>query len=88
MRLLKHKTTGTVRVLLRGEPRGHIALNKRLLPDLTYKVDPPGGKYVKMSTATDNGKGLESWMLQVKTPDFAKALANALEENKKANAKK
>ncbi|KAK4191609.1 hypothetical protein QBC35DRAFT_293074 [Podospora australis] len=88
LRLLKHKKTGSVRVLMRGEPRGHIVINKLVIPDLTYKVDPAGGKYVKMSTATDDGKGLEAWMLQVKTPDFAKGLAEALEEHKTANAKK
>ncbi|KAL2263476.1 hypothetical protein VTK26DRAFT_6683 [Humicola hyalothermophila] len=88
LRLLKHKTTGGVRMLLRAEPRGHIALNKAVLPNFTYKVEPGGGKYVKLTTATDDGKGLETWMLQVKTPDAAKALAEALEEHKKANEKK
>lgn len=88
LRILKHKTTGAVRMLLRAEPRGHIALNKLVLPNFNYKVDPPGGKYVKLTTATDSGMGLETWMLQVKTPDAAKALAEALETYKKDNAKK
>ena len=87
MRLLKHKTTGNVRMLLRAEPRGHVALNKAVLPNFTYKVEP-GGKYVKITTVTDDGKGLETWMLQVKTPALAQALADALEEHKKGNEKK
>lgn len=87
MRLLKNKTTGTVRMLLRAEPRGHVALNKAVLPNFTYKVEP-GGKYVKITTATDDGKGLETWMLQVKTPALAQALVDSLEEHKKANEKK
>ncbi|KAK4122395.1 hypothetical protein N657DRAFT_657220 [Parathielavia appendiculata] len=84
LRLLKHKTTGAVRMLLRAEPRGHVALNKAVLPDFTYKAD---NKYVKVTTASDDGKGLETWMLQVKTPAAAQALAEALEEHKKANKK-
>jgi hypothetical protein len=85
LRLLRHKTTGTVRLLLRAEPRGHVALNKVVLPEFTYKAD---NKYVKVTTASDDGKGLETWMLQVKTPAAAEALAAALEEHKKANKKK
>ncbi|KAL2159674.1 hypothetical protein VTH06DRAFT_2243 [Thermothelomyces fergusii] len=84
LRLLKNKTTGVVRMLLRAEPRGHVALNKTILPDFSYKAD---AKYVKVATATDDGKGLETWMLQVKTPESAQALAEALEEHKKANKK-
>jgi hypothetical protein len=85
LRLLRHKTTGTVRMLLRAEPRGHVALNKVVLPEFTYKAD---NKYVKVTTASDDGKGLETWMLQVKTAAAAEALAAALEEHKKANKKK
>ncbi|KAL2020902.1 hypothetical protein VTK56DRAFT_7789 [Thermocarpiscus australiensis] len=87
LRLLKHKTTGSVRMVLRAEPRGHLALNKLVLPNFSYKVEPSGSKYVKVTTATDDGKGLETWMLQVKTPAAAQALAESLEEHKKANEK-
>jgi len=87
LRVLKHKNTGAVRMLLRAEPRGHVALNKLVLPNFSYKVEPAGSKYVKLTTATDDGKGLETWMLQVKTPDAAKLLAESLEASKKANAK-
>ncbi|KAM7191476.1 hypothetical protein V8F20_009299 [Naviculisporaceae sp. PSN 640] len=86
LRLMKHKTTGAVRLLLRAEPRGHIALNKAILPNATYKTEQ-GGKYIKLLAAADDGKGLETWMLQVKTADMGKALAEALETNKKANEK-
>ena len=85
LRILKHKTTGAVRMLLRAEPRGHVALNKLVLPNFSYKVDPAGGKYVKLTTASDDGKSLETWMLQVKTPAAAKELAESLEANKAAN---
>ena len=84
LRVLKNKTTGAVRMLLRAEPRGNVALNKLVLPDFTYKAET---KYVKLTTAADDGKGLETWMLQVKTPELAQSLAAALEEHKKANKK-
>jgi nucleoporin NUP2 len=81
-RLLQHKTTGGVRMLLRAEPRGHVALNRSLLSEMKYKAEE---KYVKLTTSNDNGTGLETWMVQVKTKDLAAALAAALESNKGAN---
>lgn len=84
LRVLKHKETGTVRLLLRAEPRGHIAINRSVLPDLDYKADK---KYVKLTTSNEAGDGLETWMIQVKTEDMAKKLAEALEENKVHNKK-
>lgn len=84
LRILKNKSTGTVRVLLRAEPRGHIAMNKALLSDMEYQAT---GKTVKVMTADESGSGFETWVLQVKNPDFAKKLAEALEVNKSANKK-
>ncbi|KAB5554890.1 hypothetical protein GE09DRAFT_964622 [Coniochaeta sp. 2T2.1] len=86
LRLMKHKKTGAVRMLLRADPGGHVALNKRILPDFNYKSD--GSKYVKITTANDTGTGLETWMLQVKTKELAAALSEALETHKVANKKK
>ncbi|ROV96278.1 hypothetical protein VMCG_07706 [Cytospora schulzeri] len=86
LRVLKHKTTGAVRILLRAEPRGNIAMNKLVLADFDYKVDK-GAKWVKVPCAKDDGQGLETWMLQVKTNEFAVKLAGAMEENKTANKK-
>lgn len=86
LRVLRHKTTGAVRILLRAEPRGNIAMNKVVLPEFDYKVDKDA-KWIKVPCAKDDGKGLETWMLQVKTNESAVKLAGALEENKKANKK-
>lgn len=86
LRVLKSKTSGTIRLLLRAEPRGHVALNKALLPDFTYKPEP-NAKYVKLTTANESGTGLETWMLQVKTKEAAQKLAEVLEEHKSANKK-
>ncbi len=82
LRILKHKETNSVRLLMRAEPRGHVALNRGLLPDLMYEATK---KYVKLTTSNEKGDGLETWMIQVKTEDLAKKLAAALEENKVHN---
>lgn len=82
LRVLKNKTTGTVRILLRAEPRGHIALNKALLSDVSYTAKD---KTLNLMTSDDNGTGLETWVLQVKKPEFAQELASILEANKGAN---
>jgi len=84
LRILKNKTTGTVRMLLRAEPRGHIALNKALLPDVEYTARE---KTINFAAAKDDGSGLETWVLQVKKPEFARELVTMLESNKSANKK-
>ncbi|RCI13312.1 hypothetical protein L249_1036 [Ophiocordyceps polyrhachis-furcata BCC 54312] len=73
LRLLKHRATGAVRLLLRTEPSGNVAVNRTVLPNVVYKAD---GKYVKVTTSTAEGHGLETWMMQVKTEEAAKELAN------------
>jgi len=84
LRVLKNKTTGSVRLLMRAEPRGHIAINKALLADVPYTAN---AKTLNFMTASDNGSGLETWLLQVKTPEMAQELAAVLEANKSANKK-
>jgi hypothetical protein len=81
LRVLKHKETGVSRILLRADPRGTIVLNKGLLSGVKYEASV---KTVKFLTAGDHGKGLETWILQVKTPESAEALAVVLEANKTA----
>lgn len=82
LRILKHRVTGAVRLVHRADPRGNVVVNRTVLPAMTYKAD---GKYVKVTTSTADGDGLETWMMQVKTTDMAKELAAALEESKGAN---
>lgn len=84
LRILKNKTTGSVRLLLRAEPRGHIAMNKAILPDVDYKAKD---KTINFAAASDDGAGLETWVLQVKKPEFAQELASVMEANKAANKK-
>ncbi|KAG5983549.1 hypothetical protein E4U55_007884 [Claviceps digitariae] len=82
LRMLKHKNTKLVRLLLRAEPRGHVALNRAVLPTMSYKADE---KYVKLTTTNEKGNGLETWMIQVKTKELAQHLADAMEQNKESN---
>ncbi|KAJ8124308.1 hypothetical protein O1611_g9333 [Lasiodiplodia mahajangana] len=84
LRVLKNKSTGAVRILLRAEPRGHIAMNKTILSDVEYKAKE---KTVNFVAASDDGSGLETWLLQVKKPELAAELAGVLEANKGANKK-
>ncbi|KAI1485682.1 hypothetical protein F5X96DRAFT_690217 [Biscogniauxia mediterranea] len=84
LRVLKNKSTGTVRILLRAEPRGHIAMNKTILSDIAYKAKD---KTLNFVAASDDGSCLETWVLQVKKPEFAQELAAVLEANKSANKK-
>jgi nucleoporin NUP2 len=82
LRLLKNKKTGLVRLLLRAQPSGNVALNRVVMSGQDYKATE---KYVRLTTSDDTGVGLESWMLQVKTKEAAAALATALEQHKGAN---
>ncbi|PHH53084.1 Nucleoporin NUP152 [Ceratocystis fimbriata CBS 114723] len=85
LRVLKHKVKGTVRMLLRREPSGHVAFNRALLSGSKYEAT---GKTVKLITTSATGSGFETWIATVKTPEAAKALAEALETHKVAVAKK
>ncbi|KAK8083357.1 Nucleoporin [Apiospora saccharicola] len=82
LRVLKNKNTGCVRLLLRAEPRGHVAMNKALLAQFEYKPDTVKKTSIKIMTAKDDGAGLETWLLQVKKPEMAAELATVLEANK------
>lgn len=79
LKVLKHKTSGAGRVLLRADPSGTIVLNKSILSKMDYAATK---KTVKLLTADESGKGLETWLLQVKTEEVATDLAEALEQNK------
>ncbi|KAL5630966.1 hypothetical protein BROUX41_000838 [Berkeleyomyces rouxiae] len=79
LRLLKHKTKKTVRMLLRREPSGHVAFNRAVLASSKYEAT---GKTVKLITTSATGSGFETWIATVKTPEAAKALAEALEKYK------
>ncbi|RDL39185.1 uncharacterized protein BP5553_03525 [Venustampulla echinocandica] len=79
LRVLRNKDTKAVRILLRAEPRGTVALNKALLSKVKYEATQ---KTVRISAISDNGKSMETWVLQVKTPEIAQGLAEVMESNK------
>ncbi|KAK8020407.1 hypothetical protein PG990_005545 [Apiospora arundinis] len=85
LRVLKNKTTGAVRLLLRAEPRGHVAMNKALMAKFDYKPDTVKKTSIKVMAAKDDGSGIETWLLQVKKPETAAELAAVLEANKHSN---
>ncbi|KAH8811697.1 hypothetical protein F5884DRAFT_672763 [Xylogone sp. PMI_703] len=82
LRVLKHKETGNSRILLRADPSGKIVMNKSILGNVEYKAS---GKTLKLLTAGENGGALETWILQLKTPEIAESLAKALEANKSSS---
>ncbi|TQS35473.1 hypothetical protein Golomagni_04106 [Golovinomyces magnicellulatus] len=79
LRVLRHKNSGTSRLLLRGDPSGKVVLNKYIPGNVTYKSS---GKNLKFLSASDTGKEIETWILQVKTEEFAEKLASVLEDQK------
>jgi hypothetical protein len=79
LRVLKHKETNVSRILMRADPSGSIVLNKGILGKVKYEAS---GKTLKLLAATDDGKGMETWVLQVKTPESAEKLAEILEAHK------
>lgn len=79
LRVLKHKETGATRTLLRADPSANIVLNKGLVGNFNYTSN---AKTVKLLISSDDGKGLETWLMQVKTVELATDLAKVLEENK------
>jgi hypothetical protein len=81
LRVLKHNDTNASRILIRNEA-GRIIMNKSLIPDADYTATQ---KTVKLMTASEDGKGLETWILQVKTAESATELAGVLEAHKKAD---
>lgn len=78
LRVLKHKETLATRILLRADPSGTIVMNKALIPQ-TYEAN---AKTVKLITAGEEGKSLETWLLQIKTAEAAQGLVKVLEANK------
>ncbi|POS82563.1 hypothetical protein EPUL_006671, partial [Erysiphe pulchra] len=64
LRILKHKENDNCRLLLRSDPSGKIILNRAILGNVVYKST---GKTLKFLSASETGKGLETWVLQVKT---------------------
>jgi hypothetical protein len=85
LRVLKHKTTGKTRLLLRAEPGSNIVINTALTPSMTYKAtETKGSGAVKFGIPT--AAGIDHWVAKVKTAAVAEELASILEANKSGPA--
>ncbi|QSZ32935.1 hypothetical protein DSL72_002518 [Monilinia vaccinii-corymbosi] len=82
LKVLRHKVTKATRIVLRSDPSGSIILNKSLLSQVKYEAS---GKTIKLMTLGDDGKGLQTWVLNVKEIGLAEELAKCLEDNKVNN---
>lgn len=78
MRLLKHKTTGKTRLLLRADGSGRVLLNTGLKKQITYKAEE---SQVRVLDLKPDGTPT-TYLLRVKTKDDASELASKLEELK------
>ena len=78
LRVLKHKETGLVRVVLRAIPSGKIVINTPLFPNLTY--EKPRTNSVMAPVADENGN-VATWLFKIGSIANATALLNVLKEN-------
>ncbi|KAG4026056.1 hypothetical protein MFRU_045g00020 [Monilinia fructicola] len=83
LKVLRHKETKATRIVLRSDPSGSIILNRSLLSQVKYEAS---GKTIKLMTVGDDGKGLQTWVLQLKETGLAEELAKCLEDNKVNNS--
>lgn len=77
LRVLKHKSNGRSRVLLRADPSGKVVLNVALQGGHPYT---PCKDSVQLLVPDAEGK-LDQWALRVKTAENAEKLATLMKEN-------
>lgn len=78
LRLLKHKTTGKTRLLLRADGSGRVILNTALKKEITYKAEE---SQVRVLDIKSDGTPT-TYLLRVKTKADASELSSKLEELK------
>ncbi|KAI9682216.1 MAG: hypothetical protein M1817_000270 [Caeruleum heppii] len=78
LRVLKNRTTGTTRILVRNESRGSVVLNAGLLAPMTYDLATTGTVRIPEVTPT----GLKTWMVKMRDPEVATKLTRLLEAEK------
>ncbi|PGH04691.1 hypothetical protein GX51_03358 [Blastomyces parvus] len=77
LRILKHKTTGRARILLRADPSGRVLLNTHLVAAVSYKSV---GSAVQFQVLREPKP--ENWTVRVKKEDMAVELAKVMEKYK------
>ncbi|KAG5297107.1 RanBP1 domain-containing protein [Histoplasma ohiense] len=78
LRILKHKTTGRARILVRADPSGRVLLNANLVAAVSYKST---GSAVQFLVPQEPKP--EQWIARVKKEEIAVELAGVMEKNKK-----
>ncbi|EGC49760.1 conserved hypothetical protein [Histoplasma capsulatum var. duboisii H88] len=78
LRILKHKTTGRARILVRADPSGRVLLNANLVAAVSYKST---GSAVQFLVPQEPKP--EQWIARVKKEEIAVELAGVMEKYKK-----
>ncbi len=79
LRVMKHRETGSTRLLLRAEPSGRITVNAALLKDMTY--ESTSAKAIRVPIANATGK-IDVYTFKVGNDQDAKDLAGILSANR------
>ena len=79
VRLLKSKSSGMVRILMRQSPSGKIVINTRLMAKVSYTNPQP--KTVQVPIIGEGGQ-MSTWIIRFGTDEDAKEFLNACEKNK------
>lgn len=80
-KLLKNKDDGKCRIVFRAEPNANILLNARIVPTGTYN-STKGGNNGLMTFPVLIEKGMQMWMLRIKTKEQTDSLVELINENK------
>lgn len=87
MRVLMHRQSGSVRLVMRQERIGNVILNTPLLKAANYEIKGDARRYVSFPAAAEDGS-VTPWLIQVKERDEAKALVKLLEKAKRPRRRK
>ena len=79
VRLLKSKSGGVVRILMRASPSGKVVINTRLMAKVSYTNPQP--KTVQIPIMDETGQ-MSTWIIRLGTDEDAKKFLDACEKNK------
>jgi len=79
LRVLKHRTSGRSRVLLRADPSGKVVLNAALVRQIDYKLSDSSVQFLVPGAS----QKLERWAIRVRGQEKAAELSATMESYKK-----
>jgi hypothetical protein len=83
LRILKHRTTGRVRVVIRREPGASITVNSYLFPKEVYEVRDQGEKASgAVSARFQDGEYMDAYVLKVSSKSMAEEISTLLNKHK------